>query len=657
VEPLQYRPPLQLETEVLEWCDAAYAEADQELAESHETKLTAKLIDYIEGRQWSAKARYGRSRPVVNRMFRQFIEMVGLLTDLELDFTVKFFNQINDYSELQQFCNQMILDWIFDGDVETTLQMIVMWGLIHTGPSKVQWNPLLNNGMGDVEIQDLSPLQFMMLGSGRDAFDSEVCIVRRPVTLAWLKRRYGTIAGEIKPDRNLSNVPGQVGRPAKMGKGSWNNLPNSVKRMIGVKGEPVESTVPQVMEQEFWLRDDAKWSGKESIIVGPVDRDGAPMCNWCYRVEPGMPLWPRGRIIVRAGNKVLEDTCNPYWHGQFPFPQYRAFQVPWKVQGLSPLEPIAAMQAILNRINGGVLDTVYGAIERPLMAPKAAFSQGDWDTIDPNQPGVKVPYNNNAPREPRYLEAPSLPAYVDRTQDRVEREMDQTSGASAISQAMAKKQVPGGDSLDMIFNSRSTNIRLMGRGLKNFLIKTGSLVVSNMLQFYSVKHRIQKYGAKGIQAGDMIPWYGHLVPRGMEPEEFVRSVSFTIRRGSVLAIEKQEKTPVVFALRKNKDISRKGVYRFLDANIDVDRNERELKEEMAEAAAIGAAAGAMGGSTTSNYCFCSSNSFIAFQLSKLVLHLPDNKCRVVMVITICFIGDGRTSSIGLAIPRAFSSSS
>jgi len=595
VEPLKYRPPLQLEKDVLEWCDAASQEAEADLAESHETKLASKLIDYIHGKQWSAKARYGRSRPVVNRMFRQFVEMVGLLTDLELDFTVKFFSEIDGFSPLQQFFNKLILDWVFDTEFETTLQMIVMWGLIHTGPSKVQWNPLLNNGMGDVEVQDLSPAEFMMLGTARDPDEAEVCIVRRPVNLAWLKRRYGTIAEGIKADRSLTDMPGQLTRPAKLSKGTWHSLPNSVKRMIGVKGETVESTVPQVMLEEFWLRDDAVWQGKESIIVGPVDRDGQPTCNWCYRVEPGMPLWPRGRIILRAQQKVLEDTCNPYWHAKFPFPLYRSLRVPWQKNGLSPLEPIAAMQAILNRINGGVLDTVYGAIERPLMAPKAAFSQGDWDTIDPNRPGEKVPYNNNAPREPRYLEAPSLPQYVAATQDRIEREMDQTSGASAISQAISKKQVPGGDALDMIFNSRSTNIRLMGRGMKSYLVKAGSLVVSNMLQFYSVKHRIQKYGAKGIQAGDLVPWYGHLMPKGMEPEDFVRSVSFTIRRGSVLAIEKQEKMPIVFALRKNKDLSRKNVFRFLDENIDVDQNNAELKEEMAEQAVIAQAAGALGG--------------------------------------------------------------
>src|SRR5208337_4796069 len=230
-----------LETEVVEWANAVHAEGEQEQAESHETKLTSKLIDYIHGKQWTGRQRYGRSRPVVNRMFRHFIEQVGLLTDLELDFKTEFHDATSGHSELQDLCNKMILDWVYDNDFEMALTMVVMWGLIHTGPVKIQWNPLMANGMGDVEFQDLSPLQFMMLGTASKPKDSEACIVRRPVTLAWLKRRYGAIADSITPDRNLTEMPGMVSRPAKMSNARWQGIPKSVQRMIGIKGEAIQS--------------------------------------------------------------------------------------------------------------------------------------------------------------------------------------------------------------------------------------------------------------------------------------------------------------------------------------------------------------------------------------------------------------------------------
>jgi hypothetical protein len=587
-------PPQQLEHEVIEWCDSVYSESEQELAETHESKITSRLIDYISGRQWLARARFGRSRPVINRTFRQFLEMVGLLTDLELDFTVRFHDKIDGFSELEKKMNGMIVDWAFDTDFETELGMAIMWGLIHTGPVKIQWNPLLNNGWGDVQFNPLGPLNFMRIATGRKTQESEVCISREVVTLAELKRRHGRIAESVKPEAGMSALPGAQIKPARLSRSTWMRLNPVLKKMLGEEGQDQQTNFPRILRKEYWLHDDTVWEGKESIVVGPRDRDGKPLANWSYWVEPGMALYPRGRVIVTAGHKVLEDSPNPYWDGKFPFAEYRAFTVPWLMQtGLSPMEPIAAMQAILNRIYGGVMDTINAAIEPRMIAPRAAFSQQDFDAIDPGAPAAKILYNNNTPRAPEFPTPPQLPAYVKEYKDDVAREMDMTSGASAISQAIAKKQVPGGDALDMIFNSRSTNIRLMGRNLKSFLIEAGGLTVSRMLQFYTAKHRIAKYGIEGLVAADCVPFYGHALPKGIKPEEFVRKATFSIRRGSLLSIEKQEKIPIAFALRKQGDLSRHGLYRFLDVNMDLAQNDRELKEELAEKAAIAVGAKAL----------------------------------------------------------------
>jgi len=589
-----------LEEEVVRWCDDVYNEADQELAESHETKVTARIIDFLEGKQWSSKARYGRSRPVINRIFRHFVETVGLLTDLELDFTVRFTDKgVDGFSEIERLINQMIPDWAFENDFEDDLSQVVMWGLLNSGPVKVQWNPFLNDGWGDVEMLSLSPLNFLTIGATTNLEkEAEVCIYRHAVTMPELLRRHGDVAKGVKPEAKFSEMPGETIRPARFTKARWQVLNPQLKKLMGKQSDNIQSQYPRTLRKEFWLRDDSVWDGKESIIVGQKVINGVKIApSWAYRVEPGMKLFPRGRVIVIAGGKVLEDSPNPYWHGRiFPFAIYHPFRVPWKFPaGLSPMEPIAAMQAILNRINGGVMDTVNAAIEPSIMGPKSAFSQQDWDTIDPGQPGAKFAYNNNTPRPPEWRPAPDLKAYVLETKHDIEREMDMTSGSSAISQAVQKKQVPGGDALEMIFNSRSTNIRFMGRSLKTFLTQVGGMVTADMLQFYDARRRILKYGEGGIVANDCVPMYRNVIPKGMEPEEFVRKVNFSIRKGSVLNIEKQEKIPVAFAMRKQGDLSRRGLWRFLDVNIDLDRNDAELKKEQAEKLAMGAAVAAASG--------------------------------------------------------------
>lgn len=945
---------LQLENSVIEWTEQVYSEAEQELSGSHELKLTGKLIDYIHGRQWSPQARFGRSRPVNNRLFRQFIEMVGLLTDIEPDFQVKFFDTRDGFSELEKLLNEMITMWANMSDFEMELSQTVMYGLIHTGYAKIQWNPALNHGLGDNQFVPISPINLMVVGSQARMQDAECIINRQPVTLAYLKRKFGRVADGVRVDAGISGAPAQMMRPAKMTPTQWSSLPPQLKRMLGQKEEGHSTKYPVALMKEFWMRDDSVWEGSESIRIGPE------LANWSYIVEPGMKLYPRGRVIVTAGRKVLEDTCNPYWHGNFPFAEFRPIRVPWQREGLcyddqtevltrrgwlkfsetnehdefatrqigtgkfewqksiarteepysgdmyhfhsrsvdimvtpehrmlvaglprplggstarkgeavvsakllaqygnhhtmipqtsvwegvelgiqhfncdleekiasmlakskrigragmteksvraiapltskpvdmsgddycafmgaflsegwtaprkvhisqhveskgykpfkellerifggniyhdgkdfivhrkqlrdycrqfgksyekyvpeeimnatprqlkifwdfymlgdghyakrssktgrgnherfaqrittaskkmagqlmeiaqkmgfsasiltrparkdvplfepgricqvresyvvslrgskamsakatkttytgtihcvtvpnsflyvrrngrptwcgnSALEPLAAIQNILNRINGGVMDTINAAIEPSIIAPKAAFSQQSWDSMDPGAPGGKFQYNNNSPKAPEFRKPPELGSYVLPFAQELMKEQDATSGSAAINQALGKKQVPGGDSLDMIMNSRSTNIRLMGRSLKSFLTDVGQMSVCNFLQFSTAKARAAVYGGRGLLDSDFTPMYGQLLPQGMEPEAFVRMVNFSIRKGSLLSIEKAEEIQIAFGLRKMKDLSRSGLYRKLDANIDVKQIEAELLEE------------------------------------------------------------------------------
>lgn len=583
------RPEHRLEQDVIEWTESVYVEAESELAASNELKLTGKLIDYIHGRQWSPQARFGRSRPVNNRLFRQFVEMVGLLTDIEPDFQVKFYDKRNGFSEMEKLLNEMISVWAEMSDFEMELSQVVMYGLLHTGYAKVQWNPALNNGEGDNEFLPISPINLMVVGAQSKMSQGECVIFRQPVTMQYLKRKFGTVANGVQPEASLMGAPAQMMRPARMPASRWSTLPQSLKNLLGQKIEGASTKYPISLMKEFWFKDDSIWEGSESIRVGPE------LANWSYIVEPGMALYPRGRLVVTAGKKVLEDTCNPYWHGNFPFAQYRPLRVPWQFLGASSLEPIAAIQNILNRINGGIMDTINAAIEPSIIAPKAAFSQQSWDSMDPGAPGAKYQYNNNSPKAPEFKKPPELGNYVMPFAQELMKEQDATSGAAAIQQALNKKQVPGGDSIDMIMNSKSTNLRLMGRGLKSFLTEIGSMVTANNLQFSTAKSRAARFGGRGLLESDFSPIYGNMLPHGMRPEEFVKMACFSIRKGSLLAIEKQEELPIVFGLRKGGDLSRKNMFRKLDGNFDTKQNDEELLEEAKIKIALAGAAGAASG--------------------------------------------------------------
>src|ERR1700728_1567508 len=584
-------PEQRLEQEVVSWSDAVYDEAERELADSREIRLTSKLIDYISGNQWNAKSRYGRSRPTVNRLFRQFVEMAGLLTDIEPDFQVKFHNEDKQWQALQTLMNEMIVMWAQVSDFESELTQSVMWALLHTGYAKIQWNSSLNNGMGDNEFMPLGPINVMSIGSGHKLQSDECVIARWPATIEAMVRDFGKVAEGVVPDLETGGPAGEATRPGKISEAKWAALNPQLKRLLG-KQSPTglmskKSRYPKAMIKQFCFRDRSINTGSETKWVGDE------RYNWSYQVEPGMPWYPRGRFLIVAGGKVLQDGPNPYWHAQFPFAKLRLIRVPWSPNGISPLDPIAMMSDIVNRINGGIMDMIRAAIEPRIVAPKAAFAQCVWDWMDPGAPGAKMQYNNNTPREPSSPKPPELPACVLQMKQDIEKEQDMSSGASAIQQSLQKKQVPGGDSLEMIMNSRSIPIRFMGRGLSSFLTEVGSQVAANNMQFSTSKSRIKKFGVKGLTDFDFEPIFGQFLSHGMTGEDLVKQMVFSIRKGSLLNIEKQDEVQVAFGMVKLGVLSRKALYRKLGIpKSEQDRIEAELKEEAIEKIKLAQAAGA-----------------------------------------------------------------
>ena len=171
----------------------------------------------------------------------------------------------------------------------------------------------------------------------------------------------------------------------------------------------------------------------------------------------------------------------------------------------------------------------------------------------------------------------------------VEKEQDATSGAAAINQTLQKKQVPGGDSLEMIMNSRSIPDSVHGpRPAFVSSPMSAPMVTANKMQFETSTTRIKKFGVKGLTDADFEPFYGQWLNKGMEPEEFVRQAVFEIRKGSLLAIEKQDEVQVAFVLRKMGDISRNALFRKIGlSKARLDRGTRRGRKMLA---GVGAAA-------------------------------------------------------------------
>jgi hypothetical protein len=134
----------------------------------------------------------------------------------------------------------------------------------------------------------------------------------------------------------------------------------------------------------------------------------------------------------------------------------------------------------------------------------------------------------------------------------------------------------------------------MGRRLESFIERSGQMVVSNMLQFYSLGHRMAILGEKGMSNWDFSPMYGSLIQKGMAPESFVRKFQFSIRPGSALSFDRETRLQAAIVLNRQGLISKKNVLRLLNqngANIDINENLNELAQEALQQMAIASLAG------------------------------------------------------------------
>ncbi len=575
-----------------EWCDAAEEEGKAVQEDIPELREIQTALDYLVGLQWKEAMPSYRAKPVSNEFMTMFWETVGLLTDIRPMFHITDIANDGQYSDTEKILNNLAKGWASTARFERSFAFCVMFGMFTTAPCKLYWNPQARGTSGDPEDGDismeaLSARSIMRLGMGDTIQDDECVMYRKVRTLDWIKRAYPTMGKYVESEESKSKFTLDVQSPIGVEPKLFPALSPGMKRLMGVgERETFDSVFPKAEVQEYWRNDDTINETRNRIWMGP---DKSP---WGYWVDPQKKLYPRGRLFIRANRVIVFDQPSPYYHRKKPFALLELYGVPWQEYALSIVSPWMKQQDILNQMMSGMLQTVKKAINPALMAPKSAINPAAMKAIDASKPGLKFTYSQNSPQPPAWQPPPVLPTYVMQIYSTIIQSMKQSSGAAAVGDAMAKKQVPAGDSLEKISFAKNTPIRLMGRSAEFFLDEVGQQWAADALQFYDAARRMELLGLGGLSEADMDDKPGSLIPYGIQSESFVRRYHFRTEKGSLLNAQQQEKTQIAFALRKNHDLSRHQVFKILRWNINEKENDAELQKEAEAMAAAQAAAGA-----------------------------------------------------------------
>lgn len=577
------------------WCDAAYEEARSKQKTYPEVKEIQNQIDYLCGLQWKESMPSYRSKPVSNDVLANFWETIGLLTDIKPTWKIKALGFDGTYSQTEKILNAMSKGWAKTSQFNRRMAFWTMFAMMTTAPAKLHWDVFAHGDSGDPADADqvleaLPTSSLLRLGVGWDVQADECVIERRKRTLAWIKRRYPRMGKHVRADERSSRYTSDVQAPPTLAPEFFEQLGAPMKRLMG--SDPsgsIMSVYPEATTLEYWMKDDSINESRNPVWMGP---QGVP---WGYWVKPGQRLYPRGRVIVRANNITLYDEPNPYYHRKKPYVLLGLYDVPWQEYAMSVISPWTKQQDIINQMTAGILDCVKKALRPALMAPKSAIHPDAMRQIDASKPNLKVSYNSNAATAPQWSQPPNIGNYPLPILEMIKKDMRRYSGADAMGDAASKKQIPGSDTLDRLTFGKTTNIRMMTGNVETALDEMGMMWTGNALQFYDSGKRIEQLGLGGLTKEDMDDMPSTMIPDGTKPEAFVRQYGFACERGSLLGFERKDKIQVGFALRKNKDLSRDGLYDLLDWNFDRKRNEAELMDEAKQMAAAMAAAGVQPG--------------------------------------------------------------
>ena len=563
------------ETSIREFCGNAREEAELDRKSCDELKAIGSYIDYVEGRQWKGQRPAYKSKPVNPKVGENFWEMVGLLTDIKPIMAVKSENPDKGYQEAALILNKGIRAWSYKTRYDQRLALNVAYGILTSSFCKWQFNPDLAHGAGDLEALPMGPNDLLLLKPQvEDPVQTSLCVIREQVVdMGWLKRKYPTRGHLVRPDAKYSSYSAQVEAPARVPSMLWDMMNDGMKRVIGGQPQVKSSAFPSVMQQEFWFRDYSTNTANVPVTMGKY--------FWKYVVNPGGMLYPRGRVVVRAGDITMDDQASPYFHGKYPFTMLRLNVVPWSIYGLSEVKNWISLQDILNQILAGIIDMIKRAVNPGFFAPRNAFTEQVWNTLDFSKPGERAAYSPVATHEPKFAPAPVLPGYVMQTYQMIERSLDQMSGKSAANQMMGKKQIPGADGIEAIQMMRTTPIRLKSKNIEGFMEDGGNMMVSNMIQFYNSKRRMSLWGRAGTTSADFDWDPGTMIPAGVKPEEFIRALNYHVKPGSLLQSEKRSKIQDAMNLRRGGDLDRRSLFRIIDEEgLDVEEVEGNLKREV-----------------------------------------------------------------------------
>mgnify|MGYP003393760889 CR=1 FL=1 len=473
--------------------------------------------------------------------------------------------------------------------VETSWQEALAKGLALTliagsNVGMVGWDPLADNGKGDIRPRFFDPRSVMVepgVTSANQLENAEYVVTQEIRSINALVEQFGERALAVQPDGNLGN--------------QYNDA-NSSKGIRGVQSpaagmfrrrfqSATTLAVARANTRHYWFKDWQRGAdGKPQRTVQIVRQDGSTRQR---------PLRRKIRHVVVAGGVVLVDEPNPYWHGHYPIDVLEWGMETDHLWGQSEIKQLRASQEALNRLASQILRNTTLLNNFIIKGDHNALDADQWNELT-NKPAIILKQRQNSRLD--FQSPPSLPPYLFTVMEWLTASIDKVGGMSEVSRGNAGAS-QSGITVESLQLASQTVIRLEARRLEAFLTRLFTTCISMIFQYYTPDRVMRIIGDDG-----MITTFAFdraSLVMGLEEKEVERAFqdfSLSVRPGSSLNATRIQKAVLAsnlygMGLLTGVDLLR--AVEWQDADGTFERAQAEHQQKAASAAAAQGVSGSL----------------------------------------------------------------
>ncbi len=312
------------------------------------------------------------------------------------------------------------------------------------------YDPQADHGAGDIVPSIVDPRFFHMDPAIRRAQDSDKAAFQwtsSVMTLWEIRKRWPAFGLLVSADA--------------IEKESEQSVDARIERMFpggGYNHAAVAEAIPRAIVKEYWFHDPT---------LGDDSR----------------PRYPAGRRVIRAGDVILKDEPNPYFHRRWPYVLIDATPDPDHPWGQSEVQGLKRMQNAVNRVGH-------------LFVSNTILTGNTWVTADQNalKPTTKQRLSNigavlieKLPGRSVTREAPPpMPPHMLGFVEMAMALMDELSGlADTTVSTQGRVEVRSEGQLEGLQQAAETILRATSRRIELGLERLGQRWVAAIFQFYT----------------------------------------------------------------------------------------------------------------------------------------------------------------------------